>query len=200
MASKKRLRIRLRRLESERQKGRDSNATREFFAGIPKGKEELDYYAEQLGVSREEFITMTGELAEQFAARMGCNAPRPLTRIPEPWAQVADCHANVSRMVHHHGGRVVTGWQLALNSAERAMDVVFHSVWETPDGQDLCDITPQSEQSMALRTSGIVAPMPWFCEDPRYYLEYKVTETEHGLQGTVIRKKMPEHQGIRIPL
>jgi hypothetical protein len=128
-------------------------------------------------------LTAMTAVATDFAAQMGCEAPRPVERLPESGCQVADCHANVQKKVHFHGGRAVWGWHFTLNSADPnqgRVDAVFHAVWEAPQG-DLINITPQSQRVIAGRKAGVFMPLPFFCEDKRYVQEVTVEDVGNGL-------------------
>lgn len=84
-------------------------------------------------VRDDELLTAMFAVAENFAVQMGCESPRLIERIPEPWCQVADCHANVLKKVHYEGGRAVWGWHFALNAPDldqSYIGAVFHAVWD----------------------------------------------------------------------
>ncbi|HEY7309513.1 MAG TPA: hypothetical protein VH643_09160 [Gemmataceae bacterium] len=145
----------------------------------------------------EGLLAMMPAITTEFATEMGCEPPRPIERMPEPKYQVAQCHANVQRKVYSHGGRAVWGWHFTLNTADTnqpKMDAAFHAVWESRQGE-LIDITPQSERVVAGWKAGVFMPLPFFCEDKRYFQECEVEKLDKGLlRFRTVRQVFPQHE------
>jgi hypothetical protein len=139
---------------------------------------------------------------DAFAAEMGCEPPQVMERIPDSSCEVSQCHANVQKKVHFHGGRAVWGWHFALSfrDYEPRLDAVFHAVWERPDGE-LVDVTPQSQRVLKRQRAGWSNPLPLFCEDKRYSQECEVEDLGSGLLGfREVRNFFPERQGLSTSL
>jgi hypothetical protein len=151
----------------------------------------------------EGLLTAMEEIVTDFATQVGCEAPRFVERIPQAHCEVADCHANVIKQVHFHGGGAVWGWHFTLNTADPdhcCVDAGFHAVWEAPNG-DLIDITPQSERVMAGWEAGVFTPLPFFCEDKRYFKECKVEDLGNGLlHFQTVQEVFPDHEACRLML
>jgi hypothetical protein len=142
-----------------------------------------------------------------FVTEMGCEEPEPIERIPGPSCEACQCHDNVMKKVHFDGGRPVWGWHFSVNTSDPndfRLDTLFHAVWESPDGA-LIDITPPSERVLAGRKAGVFTPLPFFCEDKRYFKEWEVEDLSNGMLGfSTVRQVFPEQEclstrlGIRV--
>ncbi len=151
----------------------------------------------------EGLMAAMAEIVTDFSTQMGCEAPRPVERMPQSWCKVADCHANVLKKVHFHGGRAVWGWHFTLNTANPdrcCVDAAFHAVWEAPQG-DLVDITPQSERVVAGWEAGVFTPLPFFCVDKRYFKECQVEDLGNGiLRFQTVQEVFPDHEACSLML
>jgi hypothetical protein len=151
----------------------------------------------------EGLLAAMAEIVTDFSTQMGCEAPRLVERIPQSCREVADCHANVVKQVHFHGGRAVWGWHFTLNTASPdrcRVDAVFHAVWEAPTGE-LIDITPQSERVEAGREAGVFTPLPFFCVDKRYFKECQVEDLGNGiLRFQTVQEVFPDHEACSLML
>lgn len=143
------------------------------------------------------------EALDDFATQMGCEPPSLVGHCPHPSAAVAQCHANVLQMVHFNGGRAVWGWHFSLNACDPDdlhIDAVFHAVWESPEGVFI-DVTPQSDRVVAGQKAGLFTPLPFFCEDKRYFKECEVQDVGNGGLGfQTVRQTFPtrEHETIKL--
>jgi hypothetical protein len=147
-----------------------------------------------------EFLEATEPIAADFAEFIGCDPPQIVLDVPEPWCEIAYCHANAICKAHRAGGRAVWGWHFTLNYVTAQIVAVFHAVWE-PEPGALLDITPQSERVMKGRKAGLFVHLPWFCIDPRFFQRAEVEELENGvLAFKVTEQNFHERQGVFAPL
>lgn len=76
---------------------------------------------------------------EKFSERIACGVPTLLPCEPDYQGRFWSCHTNVSERVAHQAGKQVYGYYFIRQFFQ--YQAVFHSVWETPDGNWI-DITP----------------------------------------------------------